>query len=177
MDPTGSHVLRLGLTQPLNLSVTYRQLGRLPLNYTLAYRQYGHLPLTWPMFVPKSTCPLTPMHFIRGRIMAFNNTKHTFQFHPFNHVFTHLYLISIFNPHTHPNPIHPNPKTFPHYFRNQISPNLMHSLVEQRFNITHIKISSHIRPKKSLEHQRKIHSKRLLSIQTGHIFQRKIGEG
>jgi len=53
----------------------------------------------------------------------------------------------------------------------------MQLLVEKNFNINHCKISSHIYPRTSPEHQYKTHSKHLSSILTGHIFQGIYGGG
>jgi len=45
-DPTGSHDLRLGSAQSLNLILTDRLLWRLPLNPFLGYHHQVWLPLT-----------------------------------------------------------------------------------------------------------------------------------
>jgi len=65
-DPIGSHGLRLGLTQPLNLNPAYHRVVRLPLNQTLSYLSLRRLPVTWPTS-QRGTWPLTCMHFFSGK--------------------------------------------------------------------------------------------------------------
>jgi len=72
-DPTGSHGMRLGLMQPLNLIMAYHRLGRLLLNHFLAYRHHGRLPLAWPTS-PWGTWPLTCMRYFLGKAIGLQST-------------------------------------------------------------------------------------------------------